>query len=103
MSENRLSGEITGVVYSVGQTKQISETFSIRELVLEVRDGEFTNYFKFEAVADKTKLLDGLGKGDSATIHFNLRGRKFTNRDGDEFVNNSLSVWKVTTEEVSFP
>lgn len=103
MSEVNLTGNIKGNVYSVGKTKQISDTFSIRELVLEVKDGEYVNHFKFEAVNDKVKLLDELSKGDTATVHFNLRGRKFTNKDGEEFVNNSLSIWKVSIDEVSFP
>lgn len=89
--------EIKGKVHEVGAIQQVSETFKKRDLVVEYAENpSYPEYIKFEALQDKTALLDALKPGDEVEVSFNLRGRPWTNREGVTSYFNSLVVWRIT-------
>ncbi|MCY1518422.1 hypothetical protein D9M68_531420 [compost metagenome] len=89
--------EIKGKVHEVGAVQQVSETFKKRDLVVEYAENpSYPEYIKFEALQDKTALLDALKPGDEVEVSFNLRGRPWTNREGVTSYFNSLVVWRIT-------
>lgn len=88
--------EIKAKVHAVGATQQVSETFKKRDLIVEYAENpSYPEYIKFEALQDKTALLDSLRPGNEVNIHFNLRGRPWTNKSGETNYFNSLVIWKV--------
>ncbi len=87
--------ETTATVKYVLETKQITEKFSKRSIIVEVPDGQHPQVLEFEATGDKIPLLDGIGAGDTVTITWNLRGREKKNNDG-AFV--SLAIWKINVD-----
>ncbi|MDQ8004422.1 MAG: DUF3127 domain-containing protein [Pedobacter sp.] len=89
--------EIKGKVHEVGAVQQVSETFKKRDLIVEYAENPtYPEYIRFEALQDKTALLDSLKAGDEVEVSFNLRGRPWTNKDGVTSYFNSLVVWRIT-------
>ena len=87
---------ITATIKSIGTTQEVSEKFKKRELIVTYSENPtYPETLKFEATQDKVSILDGLNIGDQIEVHFNLRGREWTNKDGVVSVFNTLGVWKV--------
>ena len=88
--------EIKGVILEINDIVQVSDTFKKREFILEYAENpQYPEFIKLETIQDKTELLSSLKVGDSITVHFNLKGRKWTNKDGVVSYFNSLQAWKI--------
>jgi hypothetical protein len=84
--------KLKGLVSEIGQTKQITEKFSLRQLVVkqvfQKRDGDFfEKHFCFQFANDKIYLIDGLRVGDEVEVEFNpssrnSKGNWYTSLDG---------------------
>lgn len=87
--------DIKGKIHEVGETQQVSDTFKKRELIVEYAENPtYPEYLKFEAINDKCQALNELKAGDEVTVHFNLRGRPWTDKAGKRSYFNSLVLWK---------
>lgn len=82
-------------VKSVGQTVNVSDKFSKRELVVEIPDDKYPQVVSFEATQDKCSLLDSIGAGQQVEITFALRGREWTSPSGDVRVFNTLNLVRI--------
>jgi single-strand DNA-binding protein len=91
--------EQKGKIKSIGTELVVSEKFKKRTIVLET-DDKFPQICEFQATQDKCDLLDALKVGQEVTIHFNLRGREWTNAGGEVKVFNTLEVWKIDSEPI---
>lgn len=88
--------EIKGKVHEIGATQQVSETFKKRDLIIEFAENPtYPEYIRFEALQDKTALMDSLKVGDQVEVFFNLRGRPWTDKTGKTSYFNSLVVWRI--------
>ncbi|MCZ4243065.1 DUF3127 domain-containing protein [Pedobacter punctiformis] len=88
--------EIKGKVHEVGATQQVSETFKKRDLIVEYAENPtYPEYIRFEALQDKTALLDSFKAGDEVEVFFNLRGRPWTDKAGKTSYFNSLVIWRI--------
>ena len=88
--------EIKGKVHEVGATQQVSETFKKRDLIVEYAENPtYPEYISFEALQDKTALLDTFKAGDEVEVFFNLRGRPWTDKTGKTSYFNSLVIWRI--------
>ena len=87
--------KIKATVKRVGQTTQVSEKFSKRELVVEIADDKYPQVVSFEFTQDKCALLDGVMEGQEVEVSFALRGREWTNENGDVRVFNTLNGFRV--------
>lgn len=89
--------EIKGKVIDVSEISNISDKLKKRELILEyAENAQYPEYIKFECINDKCKLLDTLRVGNDVEIHFNLKGRPWTDKKGVKSYFNSLQLWKVS-------
>jgi len=85
-----------GTLRAILDTDQVSDSFRKREFALEIEDGKFPQTVKFQAVQDRTEMLDSFAVGQQVRVHFDLRGREYTRkRDGvtDWWVN--LDCWRI--------
>jgi Protein of unknown function (DUF3127). len=93
-----MSYELTGKLIAKYDTVQRTETFKTREFVVEksedINGRTITNYIKFQAVQDKTNLLDKLKTGDEIKVHFNIKGSKWE-KDGKTNYITNLDAWRV--------
>jgi len=102
--ENNRTMEIKGKVHEIGEVRQVSGTFRKRELVVEHSAGpQHREHIKFEAVQDRVGIFDGLSVGDAVTVHFDLRGRPWTDRNGKTSYFNTLRALKVEKDGPAAP
>ncbi len=98
-----MSFEISGRIFEIYPTQQVTDKFKKREFILEVKETsnsgfEFIEYIKFQAVQDRCSLLDGLNVNDLVKVSFNLRGRKWE-KDGQTSFFTNLDAWKIENEQ----
>ncbi|WP_374949892.1 DUF3127 domain-containing protein [Mucilaginibacter sp.] len=88
--------EIKGKVYEVSATQQVTESLKKRELIIEyIENPQYPEYLKFEAIQDRTNLMDNVKVGDDVEVFFNLKGRKWTDKMGKVVYFNTLQLWKI--------
>ena len=94
--------EIRGTVIAIGETQQVTEKFKKRDLVVEYAENEkYPEQIKFEANQASCDKLDELRAGDDITVHFNLRGRAWKDKNGVNQYFNTLNVWKFDLHQTS--
>ena len=86
--------EVKGTVKVVNTTQVVSDKFSKREFVLTTND-MYPQDILFQLTQDKCTLLDMFKVGDKVEVSFNLRGREWTNPQGEVKYFNSLEAWKI--------
>ena len=97
-----MSLSIVGTILEISDVQQIKETFKKREFVLEdTENPQYPEFIKFELIQDKCALLDAHKVGDKVSVHFNLKGRKWTDREGKVVYFNSLQAWRIEVESGS--
>ena len=87
--------KLSGTVKKVFPTVQVSEKFSKREFVVTESQGMYPQDILFQLTQDKCTLLDGVNENDSIEVSFNLRGREWTNPQGEVKYFNSLDAWRI--------
>lgn len=93
-----MSYELTGKLVAKYDTMQKTATFKTREFAVEKSDDIggriITNYVKFQAVQDKTAIIDKVNIGDEIKVHFNIKGSKWEKEGRVNYITN-LDAWKV--------
>lgn len=91
-----MSYQLTGSIKVINETVQVSEKFKKREFVVTDNNNEmYPQDIMFQAVQDKCDVLDAYNVGDSITVSFNLRGREWTNPQGEVKYFNTLDAWRI--------
>lgn len=90
MSDLKLQGFIVAIFEEI----QITDTFVKREFVIET-DEDYPQVVKFELTQDKCKLIAGYKVGEQVIVNFNVRGRKWTNKEGQDKYFVSLHAWRL--------
>lgn len=88
--------EVKGKIEKLFNTQQVSDNFRKREFVLEyVENPKYPEYLKLEFIQDKCDLLDNFSEGQEVTVSINLKGRKWTDPQGNDKYFNTLQAWKI--------
>ena len=85
---------VAGKVRSVGPTQQVSASFKKRELVVSTEE-QYPQHILIEFAQDKCDLLNNLQVGQQVNVSINLKGREWTNPQGDVKYFNSIQGWEV--------
>ena len=94
--------EVKGIVKVVTPTVELSDKFKKRDLIIEyAEDPKYVEMLKFEAHNANCDKLDELREGDDVTVHFNLRGRAWTNKEGVTSYFNTLAAWQVKINQTA--
>jgi hypothetical protein len=87
---------IKGKILELKDTVQVTDTFKKREFIVEYAENpQYPEFVKLELVQDKCDLIDNLSIGQEVDVHFNLRGRKWTDPQGEIKYFNSLQAWRI--------
>jgi hypothetical protein len=84
------SFEIEGKLLRKYDSESKSQTFQTREFVIEVPDGNYPQYVKFQLTQERCALIDAYKEGEPIKVHFDLRGREW---QGKYFTN--LNAWRL--------
>jgi hypothetical protein len=93
-----MSYELSGRLIAKYDTVQRTETFKTREFVVEksedINGRTITNYIKFQALQDKTNILDKINISDEVKVYFNIKGSKWE-KDGKTNYITNLDAWRI--------
>ncbi len=87
--------EIEGKVKMVGETQTFGNNgFRKREVVVTTEE-QYPQHIMVEFVQDKVDLLNNFNVGQPVKISINLRGREWTNPQGEVKYFNSIQGWRI--------
>jgi len=93
-----MSYELTGKLLEKFDVMQRTETFKVREFVVEktedINGKTITNYIKFQCVQDRTNIVDRVNIGDEIKVYFNIKGTKWE-KDGRTSYFSNLDAWRI--------
>jgi len=87
--------EVVGKLYKKFDTVQVSDRFQKREFVIEVQDGAYPQLVKFQMTQDRCSTLDPVNVDEMIKVSFNLKGREYTNKNGEVMYFTNLDAWRV--------
>lgn len=87
--------EIQGRIKMLGETKTFGNNgFRKREVVVTTEE-QYPQHILVEFIQDKTDLLNNFNVGQSVKISINIRGREWTNPQGEVKYFNSIQGWRI--------
>ncbi len=87
--------EVSGRIKVIGQTQEFgSNGFRKRELVVTTAE-QYPQTLLIEFTQNNTALLDSYNEGDEVLVQINLRGREWTNPQGEVKYFVSLNGWRI--------
>jgi len=87
--------EISGKIKLIGEVKTFGTNgFRKREVVI-VTDEQYPQSIMVEFVQDKCDLLNSYKVGQDVKISINIRGREWTNPQGEVKYFNSIQGWRI--------
>lgn len=87
--------KLTGVIKVIGETVQVSEKFSKREVVITDASSMYPQDILFQFAQDKCDLVDSHNVGENVEVSFNIRGRLWTSPQGEDKYFNTLDAWRI--------
>ena len=94
--------EIKGKIKRISETKQVTDKFKKREVALVTQE-QYPQFIEIQFVNDMTGVLENYSGGDNVEISFNLRGREWTNPQGEVKIFNTIQGWKINKQGVNTP
>lgn len=89
--------QITGSLVQKMDVKKISDSFSAQEFVIKV-DGQYPQEVVLQASNKSIEWLYKCKVGDTLTIDFDIRGKRFTPATGNDKFFNTLSAYKIAVQ-----
>lgn len=87
---------IKGKLIEKFDTQQVSDSFRKREFVVEFAENpQYPELLKFELIQSNCEQLDQIDPNSDISVTFNLKGRKWTDKQGKTVYFNSLQAWRV--------
>ena len=87
--------EVTGKIKMIDQTKEVgSGGFKKRDIVVTT-DEQYPQDILVQFVQDKCDLLNSFQVGEQVKIDISLRGREWTNPQGEIVYFNTIQGWRI--------
>ena len=94
--------EVNGKIKVIGNTQEVRASFKKRELVVTT-DEQYPQHILIEFAQDKCDLLNGYKLGQEVKVSINLRGREWTNPQGEVKYFNQIQGWRIEKSEATAP
>jgi len=95
--------ELQGKIKLIGETKTFGNNgFRKRELVLITQE-QYPQSILVEFIQDKCDLLNNFTVGQDVKININIRGREWTNPEGEVKYFNSIQGWRIESLQPEIP
>jgi len=85
-----MSFEVEGKLHKKFDTENKTDTFQAREFVIEIGEGNYPQFIKFQLTQDRCALVDNHEVGNQIKVYFDLRGREWN----EKYFTN-LNAWKI--------
>ena len=86
--------ELQGTVKKIGETQTFASGFQKKELII-LTDEQYPMPISIDFLQDKIDLLQNVKEGESVKIGINIRGREWTNSQGEVKYFNSITGWRL--------
>jgi len=87
---------LKGEVKFKGETVHVTDTFSKRELWIEIdQDTDYPQTVNVEFIKDKCTIIDKYSIGDIVEVDVNIRGNVATMKDKSQRCFNSMNGWRI--------
>lgn len=87
--------EVEGKIKKIEETKEYGNNgFRKREVIITTEE-QYPQPIAIEFVQDKTDLLNNYSVGQNVKVSINLRGREWTNPQGEVKYFNSIQGWRI--------
>ena len=87
--------EIQGRIKTIFATETVGQNgFQKRDLVITTEE-QYPNDIIIQFTQQRCDLLNNLKVGQNVRVHFNLRGREWTNQQGEVKYFNTIEGWKI--------
>jgi single-strand DNA-binding protein len=93
-----MSYELIGKLHHKGQEQQVTDRFKKREFILlDESKPTFPQAITMQLTQDRCRELDQFSEGETVKVKFSLRGKEFTDKNGEKKAFTSLEVWSMLT------
>lgn len=90
-----MSYSVKGILKRVGNVETVgANNFTKRLFVIETQD-QYPQILEFQLIKDRVDIIKVYKIGEEIEVHFNLKGREWTNNTGEIKVFNTLESWKL--------
>lgn len=89
--------QLQGKIKQVNDTEVVSDKFKKRTIWLTTED-QYPQTIELQLTQDKCDLANTLLVGQVVTAHINIRGREWTNPQGETKVFNTIDCWKIDVQ-----
>ena len=86
--------ELQGTIKLITDTQTFPSGFQKREMVLMTQE-QYPQPINIEFLSEKSAILDPYKVGDEVKVGINLRGREWTNPQGETKYFNSIVGWRI--------
>ncbi|MDR2205737.1 MAG: DUF3127 domain-containing protein [Flavobacteriaceae bacterium] len=86
--------ELQGTVKKIFDIQTFPTGFQKREMILMTQE-QYPQPISIEFLSEKMHLLDNIAEGENVKIGINIRGREWTNPQGEVKYFNSISGWRL--------
>lgn len=91
--------ELKGTIKQINETQEISSSFKKRELVITTNE-DYPQDILVQFIQDKCDILSNYKNGDNVSVGINLRGKEWTNPQGEVKHFNTIQGWKISKDEL---
>ena len=92
--------EVNGKIKLIGNTQEVSASFKKRELVVTT-DEQYPQHILIDFAQDKCEILNNYKVGQEVKVSINLRGREWTNPQGEVKYFNQIQGWRIEKMEAT--
>lgn len=86
--------ELQGTVKKIFDIQSFNSGFQKREIVLMTQE-QYPQPISIEFLGDKIGLLENVSEGENIKVGINIRGREWTNPQGEVKYFNSITGWRL--------
>lgn len=90
--------EIKGVIKVIKDIQQVSDKFQKREFVIETNE-QYVQTICVELQGNNVDIIDAYSVGEAVVVDINLRGRLWTNPQGEDKYFNTIVAWRISRED----
>lgn len=90
--------ELKGTIKQINETQEISSSFKKRELVITTNE-DYPQDILVQFIQDKCDILSNYKNGDNVSVGINLRGKEWTNPQGEVKHFNTIQGWKISKDD----
>lgn len=87
--------EVEGKIVHIGDVETFGNNGFRKRLLVVMTDEQYPQEIPVEFVQDKVDLLDKVDENDKVVVSVNLRGRKWTNPEGEDKWFGTIQGWRI--------